>query len=304
LYIDKLDTKKLKNGDIETIKRKINGITKSIEKRNQICIDSETIDAILNVWLTFENKNCFYYTYELDFRMRLYPHTTKCHPMGNLLSRSLVQYTEKYPFVEEVFKIYTTKLYFNCLSANKAEILTMYNTTIISQLENFRNEKTMKEIFEKAEDPYSFFAQCILYEEWKISGYSKNFKTKNIIYLDATASGPQIISLLFLLKDFAEYLNLQKQEEDVRPGDFYLGVLKMFFQKEEYAFWIKEEKRKEIIEKEFSAELGYLRNLFKISIMTQFYGVTYITFREKIIEPYQKKRRSMIKFLLLQKKIK
>jgi hypothetical protein len=100
---------------------------------------------------------------------------------------------------------------------------------------------------------------------------NEKYKTNFIRYLDATASRPQINSLLFLLEEFAEYLNLIPRALN-NNDDFYTILIKRFLK--EY---------KEITEMDIN-DVIILRKIFKRSILTMLYGVTYRSFKKYIVE--------------------
>lgn len=168
---------------VEKEQKEIDNLDQKLSGINHDIVFSEQLDRNITMWKNFEQKQLFYYSYELDFRMRIYPHSPHAHPMGNMLSRAVVQLTEKYQMDIEAFKITATKNFLKCIGLNIAEILAIYNAFIISYLQSFRKKEVLAVIYEKAENSFGFLSQYFIYEEWSKNEFTTAFKVSNILEL-------------------------------------------------------------------------------------------------------------------------
>lgn len=231
-----------------------------------------------------EEVDSFYYSYNLDFRSRVYPMATDAHPMGNKLSKALVEFKEKKKFNLKQFKCYCAKLHSPEITSN-TNLIYYFDNYLGEKMENFLEKENLESFFQ-CEELFIFLRCCFEYREFL------NFEKKKLnendcffsglpIYLDATASGPQLITLFFALKNFATYLNLVgPHNDDTKLGDFYVsGVIKPFLT--ENIFFKNQKHCPTFLTKFNKSETSeqekiflFFRKMLKKPIMAQSYGIT------------------------------
>lgn len=242
---------------------------------------------LLSYFENIKKYDTFYYYYFLDFRMRLYPCPVKVSYMGSKFARSLIRFSEKFPFVERAFKIYAVMQYIDCREKNEYEILSYFDSNLSLLLSDFENSFVFEKI-RNAREPFLLLSCAVewkRYQQHKNSGILEPYLSNFPIYLDCTSNGPQLISLLFALDSFADWLNLVKQSPfDVR-GDFYTSLIKKFL------CYLS----KTTIPPDINitipvpvAVLAVLRKSLKSVIMTQFYGISFNKFSALIKSHFQK----------------
>lgn len=223
----------------------------------------------------------FYFNMELDWRGRIYPMASEFHPMGNKLSRSLVRFAEESLFNLTSFKLGAIRSYYKSYKKSEVELLYLW-----PEVEDIMLFFRKKKAFIKAQEPLMFLSYCFEYERFinfknKYPSKVNEYKTGFIIYLDATASGCQNITLLYSLDIYKNFVNLVKQTEHDIVGDFYIGIITQFLTKQNC---IIHDKYNNLPESEKIVLLGYLRKVFKQDIMTQFYGVSYQRFYKQAFD--------------------
>lgn len=83
---------------------------------------------------------------------------------------------------------------------------------------------------------------------------------------------------------------------ETKVGDFYIGVISKFLEEERTKdiFWAKSTERffvSTTTKMDYTMEeLVVLRKLFKTNIMTQFYGISFVTFHKNFKKTYNKKK--------------
>ena len=115
------------------------------------------------------------------------------------------------------------------------------------------------------------------------------YYTGFFIMLDCSGSGPQIVSLIFLLQDFAQYLNLTGAAQRM---DLYVGLIKKFI-KENATKYLKEECLKD---EKFLIEM---RSVCKTPIMTQMYGISFYKFFKDIEKGLLQKKDVISNFVVV-----
>jgi len=232
LYQEKENHKEGYN--INAIIKNINNCKDEIEELSGLITKSELQHRLLNDFTELQKNEYFYYSYDLDFRMRLYAQQTELSPQGSKLSRSLIKFKEKVEFNLIEFSLYVTRLYTKIYEFTELELYTMFHSKVEHLLNNFikNEEEAIKEIFKDqgVAEPYLFLAACIEYKNYKTAEEKgEKYYTGFPIILDCSGSGPQILSLLFLLEDFSKFLNLEPNET---RKDFYICVIKKFLELE------------------------------------------------------------------------
>lgn len=223
--------------------------------------------------------------------MRYYAQTTDTHPMGNKLARALVRFKDKYKFDLKTFKLYATRCYTKVFDSELA-ILEHFDLEIEPILQAYT--KNLDRIFSEAKEPLLFLACCLEYKRYmRASTRGEEYFTNFIIYLDATASGPQLATLFFCLTTFSNFLNLTMSDNEkgkplnqIKLNDFYTGLIRTF---------LESEKIKQLPDllnnyKGTDDQLLALRSLLKVNIMTQTYGITFVRFSTNIRRGYAKNK--------------
>jgi DNA-directed RNA polymerase len=167
-------------------------------------------------------------------------------------------------------------------------LFALFNLKVKPLLDFFIGDesKAIVRIFDEATEPYLFLAACIEYKQYQLC-LSKNQKyyTGFPIVLDCSGSGPQIVSLLFLMDQFSQFLNLKP---NTHRFDFYIAVIKLFLEKK---------KEKDLIDIESFLLLNTLRGICKSSIMTQLYGVTFRKVSQDLRFAFSKNEKILSDFL-------
>lgn len=269
-------------------------IKASFEKIKKIDSKRTSYDFLTRIIRNFQELGSekFYYSYELDFRMRVYPQQIELSPQGSKLSRSLIKFHEKFEFNLHEFSLYSTRLYKKEYVFSEDSLLQTFDLEVKPILDKFirREKETVRYILLNANEPYLFLAACLEYKHYKeYLSRGEIYKTGFPIILDCSSSGLQIVSLFFLLNDFSKYLNLEPCE--IRY-DFYISIIKEFLEKNnEILVYLK----KDVIgNMEF---LRILRGICKKVIMTQFYEVSYQKVFKELYEGFFKNEKKLKLFL-------
>lgn len=237
----------------------------------------------------------FYYSYDLDFRMRLYPQQMELSPQGSKLARSLIKFKEKYEFNLEEFIMYSTRLYVKIYNFQEHDLLTIFRVKIQPLLEEFiiNEEEAIKTILTAdISEPYLFLAACIEYKNYKLAERKgEKYYTGYPIIMDCSGSGPQILSLLFLMEDFSKYLNL---EPNIERKDFYISIINKFLEEDNWSVNLS----KEEFNKNKNELLIILRGICKSSIMTQIYGISYRKFSQDLERGFKKNKEKLEQYFI------
>lgn len=173
-----------------------------------------------NLAKEYSKYDKFYFSYQLDFRGRMYPVQQHLNPQGNDIVKAMLQFTEGVKPTEEGFKwlmIHGANVYGkDKLTYNERIQFVKEKEQEIYRIadEPISHIKTWSE----ADDPLLYLAFCIDYTRTKRGGCSYI-----PISLDATCSGIQIYSGLLRDKEGAEAVNVVNNSEG-RPADIYQKV--------------------------------------------------------------------------------
>jgi hypothetical protein len=258
----------------------------------------EEIDSVLSKHFLFlrvlegfggvENEDSFFYSYEFDFRMRLYPQQAELAPQSSKLARSLVKFVEQFEFNVTEFMLYSVRLYTKIYVFDEPTLFSIFNLKVKPLLQLFIADETkaIVRIFNEATETYLFLAACIEYKQYQlcVSRHEKYYTGFPII-LDCSGSGPQIVSLLFLMDQFSQFLNLKP---NTHRYDFYIAVVKRF---------LEQKKINDFIDIESLELLNILRGICKSAIMTQLYGVTFRKVSHDLRFSFSKNEKLLCEFL-------
>lgn len=255
----------------EKIYEELDDVTSKLFEVTSKLTQHERLERVLDNFQEIITTTKLYYSYELDFRMRIYPQQTELSPQGSKLSRSLIKFQKKSEFNLREFKLYSTRLYYKIYNFTENDLYAKFEDLkeIFSNLVTCE-ETTIKQIFKEAAEPYLFLAACLEYNNYKEADLkNEKYYTGFPIILDCSSSGPQIMSLLRLREKFQVYLNLTDSE---RKYDFYIEIIKNF---------ISEDTK--LKEYNFTDEIYViLRKICKTDIMTQAYNIGYLNFADKL----------------------
>lgn len=209
----------------------------------------EQYDITLNLAVYMSNYKKFYFTFEFDYRGRLYPHSEYLNYQGNLLARSLIRWHNSKKKDMKWLEIACVSLYKGMLGYSYEDMVLLYQ-----QL--FKNLKfeNWYDYFKNAKEPILWLT---LFYELK-----NNLKeeTKYIIWFDATCSGSQLISLLVNDESYFKELNLSWEN---KVYDYYTVIYEKYGNIKGIAD-------------------DHVRKIIKKTVMTINYGLTRIGCHKKI----------------------
>jgi len=185
---------------------------------------------VLNVCKAFITLQKLYFTYQVDFRGRIYPWSDFLNYQSNKLSRSLLRfYKKKVVSNEGIYwlKISTVRKFIGNKYKSADTIIKYYDDILKKKIEIWIFEKKEEFFWLEADEPLLFLAHLF---EWKRYYFSNkdNFYSGFIIYMDATCSGSQIVSLLLGIDKYAASLNLIKSKSNDLIGDYYSQIISDF----------------------------------------------------------------------------
>ena len=206
----------------------------------------------------------FYFTYQVDFRGRIYVVSDILNYQGDKLARSLIYFKQQSKMDIYWFKLYCMRKYGGTLQIKSAaEMISYFNKQLVPLMIDFRRNNCWL----TAADPWCFLNCCLEYERYLALGEGLYYSGM-CIYFDATCSGSQLISLLFNIDDHAQELNLIPSDENKNMGDFYMKIIYEFRQ-----YLVDNHLNISEIDKNlYKPELW--RKMFKHIIMTLSYGLT------------------------------
>jgi len=219
----------------------------------------ELYNRVFAIVEEFNIYKCFYFTYQVDFRGRLYVVSDYLNYQGDKLVRSLLRFNKKKKFDLNWFKIYISSLYFGILDMSGNKLLNKFEL-----INDWTFEKVwVNNLWLNAKEPLLFLSAMLEYDRYRLVG--ENYESGFIIWLDASCSGSQLISLLFSIDNYADSLNLSPSHYDKNIGDYYLNMVNLFKSLYKEEDWFKQNFLS------FSDEKW--RKLMKRIIMTLNYGL-------------------------------
>lgn len=257
-------------------------------ERQNIALDSAQskrmqLNLSLGVAHTMRDYKEFYYTYQLDYRGRMYPVSAYLSHQGQSYSKAILEFAEGRELTEEGFywlKIHTANVYgldkilfserVKWFEENRAEILLVAN-----------NPLSHKSLWINADSPFEYVAACKAYKD-----HIEGNKVHLPIQLDAICSGISIYSGLLLdevgAMETAIVNKVGESGEILRP-DIYKTVatkVNSYLAKGEYpkSFSYVDREGKETYAtsyKEATSITGKVtRSIVKRNVMTVPYSVT------------------------------
>jgi len=269
---EKKEEKKEVIKKISNLGKKKEALTKDIESKKS---ELEIKKLILDIAKKFQNFDEIYFTWQIDFRGRIYPVQTLLNPQGEDLAKALLKFSEKKPLGQNGLK--WLKIHgANCYGKDKVSFydrikwVDTHKEKIISLAQ--KSNPFEDEFLQKADKKYAFLAFC--YEYAKYLKNPDNFLSSIPIAMDGSNNGFQHISALLRDSDGAKKVNVLPNDEDI-PADIYKEVaieLKKLVANNANI----EQNKKELLEKVID------RNFVKKGVMTDSYGAGVDTKAEQI----------------------
>ncbi|SFV51988.1 Phage RNA polymerase [hydrothermal vent metagenome] len=214
------DQKELKK-ELKKLKKEKSLLTKEMQKKLQ---KLKTQQKILSVAEKYKEYDEIYFTYQADFRGRLYPVQALLNPQGESLSKALLTFSEK----KELGKngAFWLKVHgANCYGIDKVSFKERIEWVDTNE-ENIQRVAAAKDPFDdpflqKADDVYKFLAFCYEFDEYLKD--KENFKSSLPIAIDGSNNGFQHIAALLRDTQGAKKVNVLPTDEDI-PADIYKEV--------------------------------------------------------------------------------
>jgi len=209
---------------------------KEIQLKKLEAIRSKRIMFMLahNIAKEYEHRDCMYFTYNTDFRGRLYPIQQILNPQSTGAVKSFLQFAEGQKLTDD--GLYWLKIHIaNCYGLDKAS----YSDRVKWVDENdellldiaIDPLNTLKE-WNEADEPLMFLAAAHAYKQHK-----EGKEVYLPISLDATCSGLQLYAGLMKDKQGAEVVNVIDIPGHDKPADVYTDVavrVEKFLEDNEY----------------------------------------------------------------------
>jgi len=162
-----------------------------------------------------------YFSYQVDFRGRLYPIQPHLNPQGAKTVKSLLMFAEGKPLdTEEAvawFKVHGANVY------GYDKLLYHERVEKIDEMEQeiceIAKDPLANTQWTDADEPYIYLAWCFEYAAW--INNPRDFKSHIPIALDATCSGIQIYSGLMLDEIGAKAVNVVNTDNNQSIADIY-----------------------------------------------------------------------------------
>jgi DNA-directed RNA polymerase len=217
----------------------------------------------------------------VDFRGRVYYAPTFCNPMGNDLSRGLLQFwrEEKVRNKEEArwLAIHGSNSYGNDkVSLTDREHWAYDNADMIKSI---AIDPIGDLRWTEADAPFSFLAFCF---EWRVFLEKGKLKTKIPVMMDATNNGLQLLSILTRCEYGCAATNVTPNDEDI-PADIYTTAR---LRCESY---MRDDAKKGHPFAQAWLDYGIDRNCLKRPTMTKAYGLTAYSCRQYVLDWFEDK---------------
>ena len=296
--IDKEAYKKYKH-DLDTQE----GIIQ-INMSKAIALNLAMIDA-----RDYLNEPNIYFSYQFDFRGRIYPIQQHLNPQGKEEIKALLEFSNGYS-IETDEELYWFKIHgANCYGFDKLS----YDERIV-EIEKKEEEIKLiaqdpirySSLWKDTDSPYLFLAWCFEYNDY--INNPNTFRSHIPIALDGTCSGLQIYSGLLLDEDGAKEVNVVNKYDDngkAIRADIYGSVANKvndYLLKHEYNKYIditKADGTKETVSTIATASsmAGKInRSLTKRNVMTQPYSVTRYGMYNQLLDEMEDMENSNKKF--------
>lgn len=255
------------------------------------------------------NEPNIYFSYQFDFRGRIYPVQQHLNPQGKEEIKALLEFSNGYP-IETDEELYWFMIHgANCYGFDKLE----YDERIV-EIEKKKEEICLiaqdpirySSFWKDVDSPYLYLAWCFEYNDY--INNPNTFRSHIPIALDGTCSGLQIYGGLLLDEVGAKEVNVvNKYNEDNKPirADIYGSVankVNEYLLKHEYNKFIDITKADGTTETvstiaTASSMAGKInRSLTKRNVMTQPYSVTRYGMYNQLLDEMEDMENSNKKF--------
>lgn len=158
-----------------------------------------------------------YFSYQFDFRGRIYPIQQHLQPQGSGFVKALLEFAEGEPIDSDEAKRWFMIHGANCYGFDKEpydERIKKIKDLTLDILNTAADPMTHRDFWSAADDPYLFLAWCFEYADYLQN--PENFVSHIPVALDATCSGIQIYSGLLRDRDGAKAVNvIGDKREDI-----------------------------------------------------------------------------------------
>lgn len=265
---------------------------KAIEAQRDICTVNNGRMFFMNLTLhnalEYVDEERFYFSYQYDFRGRIYPIQQHLQPQGAGSSKALIEFADGYPIdTDEAYR------WFMINGGNYYGYDKLPYDQRISKMESMKDDIMAiaddpmgnRRLWKDVEEPYLWLAWCFEY-----SDYLKDrdgFLSHLPVALDATCSGIQIYSGLLRDREGAKAVNvIGDTREDIYQmvadrvnGYLASGDYDKFFTYKDSAGTTHTESTEAIAR---SLKGKVTRSLVKSNVMTQPYSVTRLGMVEQL----------------------
>ena len=191
------------------------------DKFNTLKSKSLVVKLAMSSARKYKDYDKIYFSYQVDFRGRLYPIQPHLHPQGAKVVKSLLMFAEGKPLdTEEAirwFKIHGANLYGydKLLFPDRIRKIDEMAETICK----VAKDPLANTEWTDADEPYLFLAWCFEFKDWLDN--PRDFVSHIPIALDATCSGIQIYSGLMKDRKGAEAVNVVNYNNNTKIADIY-----------------------------------------------------------------------------------
>jgi DNA-directed RNA polymerase len=226
IHLEKLQTdrkaekKELKEKLYKLIKEKKYIAKELYSYQNELKIKSKIVQIAQN----YKDYDSIYFTWQVDFRGRIYPVQALLNPQGESLSKALLEFSEKKPLKKDGLK------WLKIHGANSYGVDKVSFNERIKWVDKHQDDivavaKSKKpfdiEFLNSADKKFEFLAFCYEY-----SAYLENpdeFKSSLPVAVDGSNNGFQHIATLLRDSDGARKVNVLPSDDDT-PADIYKEV--------------------------------------------------------------------------------
>lgn len=283
------------NGMFKDTKNFVKYLKDYEDKVNEININVSnciSLNLVLKEYENYKHLDKFHFTYQYDFRGRIYPAQNHINTQGNDLMKSVMMFKEGSPIEDKEdefwFYVYGANQYGYDKDAYDTRISKIKEVDYIS----YAKDPIVNKGWTKADNPLLFLAWC--FEALSYEENPKDFLSYLPIGLDASCSGIQIYSGLLKDREGAEAVNVVGTERQ----DIYQRVadrVNEYLAKGDYNKTITYVTQKGEVTEDVThigKNLKVDRSLTKRNTMTQPYSVTKFGMYEQLKDEIKSQERN------------
>lgn len=203
---------------------------KEVQLKKLEAIRSKRIMFMLahNIAKEYQDRDRMYFTYNTDFRGRLYPIQQILNPQSTGAVKSFLTYAKGQVLTDE--GAYWLKVHLaNCYGLDKASYddrVKWVDDNAAMVVDAAKDPLSTLKEWNEADEPLMFLAACDAYY-----AYTEGREVSLPISLDATCSGLQLYAGLMKDKQGAEVVNVIDTEGMKKPADVYTDVARLVEEK-------------------------------------------------------------------------